>query len=406
MAKLFTSQKFMRQPFDQCDGLREQGPLIKVKLPIIGWVWVTTGQEALAAVLKDKSNFSMRNPSGKVAGTQWWMPKTVTLLAQNMLTMDEPDHTRLRSLVERAFRRDFIMDMEPHIQAIADGLAADLSNRSDRDGIVDLIPNFARKLPLAVICELLGVPQKDRYLFAGWAQSLTSVGGMFSFLTALRPISKMAQYLSSEIERQCITPETGLIGQLVQMQNEGEPISNDELVAMVFLLMVAGHETTTHGISGGVFALLSNPEQYKIAQENERNLPLAVEEILRFVSVVQFSKPRITRRDCDVCGVKIKRGDMVMAMIVGANGDPAIINCPHHFDIRRRPNKHVAFGAGVHFCLGHQLARLEILCALRALFNTYPNLKLGIDESAIKWRSRIGMRVLKSLPVKVSELSR
>ncbi len=133
--------------------------------------------------------------------------------------------------------------------------------------------------------------------------------------------------------------------------------------------------------------------------EDPSHLPLAVEEILRYVSAVQFTKPRNVRRDCVVEGVALKKGDVVMAMIVAANGDPAVIENPHRFDLSRKPNRHVSFGAGPHFCLGHQLARMEVACALRALFGQYPELKLAVPEQDIVWRSRVGLRALTALPV-------
>jgi len=180
----------------------------------------------------------------------------------------------------------------------------------------------------------------------------------------------------------------------------GADISDDEMVAMVFLLLLAGHETTTHVISGGIFSLLQNPEQREIMLQNENALHLGVEELLRYVSAVQFTKPRNVRQDIVVEGVQLKKGDIVMPMIVAANGDPDVIECPHALNVDRKPNKHLSFGAGPHFCLGHQLARIEIACAVKAIFEHYPNLQLAVPIENIKWRSRVGMRIIDTLPVK------
>lgn len=387
----------MADPFKEADKLRSAAPLVQIKLPIIGKVWVTTTQAAFGAVLKDSGNFSLRKADGGVTGTQWWMPKTITLLANNMLTMDEPDHTRLRGLVDKAFRRDFIMGLEPRIQQQADELVAKLF--VDREE-ADFIKAFARPLPLAVICEMLGIREIDRKQFALWAESLTSIDGIIGFLRSIRPIKKMRNYVTEEIERQRVDPGDGLIGQLVQMQKEGEPISDDEMIAMIFLLLIAGHETTTHVISGGVFELLRDDEQRDWLLENEAHVPLAVEELLRFVSAVQFTKPRNVRRDIVVEGVQLRKGDLVMAMIVGGNSDPEAIEKPHGLDLTRKPNRHVSFGAGAHFCLGHQLARLEIACALKALFRAYPDLKLAKPASEVKWKSRLGLRIIDELRVR------
>lgn len=397
MAHRFATQAFMANPIAEIAKLQTEGPVVAVDFPLIGEVWVTTTQEAAGLVLKDTERFAIRGADGKVVGTQWWMPKTIFVLANNMLTFDEPDHTRLRSLVDKAFHRRNVLDMEPHIQQTADALAENLFAEGEP---VDLIGNFARRLPLAVICEMLGLPEKDRPIFSDWAQNMTSVTGAVSFLMAMRPIGRMRRYLEGEIARQRQDPAGGLIAELVKLQEEGAAVSDEELVAMVFLLLFAGHETTTHVISGGVLELLRDPDQREWLFADPSRLPLAVEELLRFVSAVQFSKPRVLREDVEICGISLKKGDRVMAMIAAANCDPDVFEVPEKFDLARHPNKHIAFGAGPHFCLGHQLARLEIACALRALFNRYPRLRLGVEESAIRWKERAGLRSLERLPVR------
>jgi len=172
------------------------------------------------------------------------------------------------------------------------------------------------------------------------------------------------------------------------------------MVAMVFLVLGAGHETRAHVIAGGVYELLRDEGRWEWLGADEDRIAMAIEELLRFVSAVQFTKPRNVRRDVVIEGVQLKKGDVVMAMIAAANSDPTVINCPHRFDMERRPNRHVAFGAGPHFCLGHQLARLEIACALKALLQAYPDLRLAVSENEIRWKSRVGLRVIEKLPVR------
>lgn len=387
----------MQDPFSHIKKMRSKGSFVQVKLPIIGKVWVTTNQKSAGLILKDTSTFTLRKKSGKVTGLAWWMPKSIGLLAQNMLTMDEPDHTRLRSLVDRAFRRDVILALEPRIKMMADEMAAGLFKNSNE---VELIDTFARKLPLAIICELLGLPKTDRNKFSDWANALTKIESAFDFLKAIRPIGKIRKYVAREIERQRLAPENGLLAELIDMQNDGAEISDDEMIAMVFLLLLAGHETTAHVISGGIFALLQNREQRDIILQNKNSLNLGVEELLRYVSAVQFTKPRNAREDIMIDGVQIKKGDIVMPMIVAANGDPDVFDCPHAFRVDRKPNKHLSFGAGPHFCLGHQLARIEIACAVKSIFEHYPDLELAVPQNEIKWRSRVGMRIIDKLPVK------
>jgi len=391
----FTSQNFQRDPASAIDRMRQFGPLVQVKFPIIGPVWMTTTQEATGRVLKDSANFSLRK-EGSVAGAPWWLPGFMLSLADNMLTFDEPDHTRLRSIVDEAFRRRAVLDMEPRVAEIAAELAGELFAEGSP---ADLVTRYARKLPLSVICELLGLPMADREKFMAWASRATNVTGAYSFLRMIPGIYAIKRYLESQIQSVRDHGGEGLIAELVRAEKAGAEISRDEMVAMVFLLLLAGSETTTHLISGSTFELLRDPEKRHWLQEDPSRYDLAVEEFLRFVSPVQFSKPRFIQRDIEIEGVSLKKGEKVMAMIAAANMDPAANACPHKLDLQRKPNRHIAFGTGIHFCLGHQLARIEGKQAIRALFDRWPNLKLAIEPSEIRWRERPGLRALVALPV-------
>jgi cytochrome P450 len=185
----------------------------------------------------------------------------------------------------------------------------------------------------------------------------------------------------------------------VQVEKDGGQISPDEIVAMVFLLLVAGHETTTHLISGSAYELLKNPELRDWLEEDFSRVDLAVEEFLRFISPVQFTKPRHVRRDIELGGVKLRRGEKVMVMLAAANMDPQANPQPERLDLQRRPNRHIAFGTGIHFCLGHQLARIEGKCALKSLLRRWPKLTLAVGEQDIKWRKRPGLKAIDRLPV-------
>jgi cytochrome P450 PksS len=174
------------------------------------------------------------------------------------------------------------------------------------------------------------------------------------------------------------------------------------MVAMVFLLLFAGHETTTHLITGSVYELLRNPELRDWLEEDWGRAGLAVEEFLRFISVVQFTKPRFIRKDIELGGVQLRKGDKIMPMLAAANFDPQANPHPEKLDLARKPNRHLAFGTGIHFCLGHQLARLEGICALQALFRRWPKLALAVDGAEIKWRKRPGLRAIDHLPVAIA----
>jgi cytochrome P450 PksS len=392
----FTSEAFFRDPPKAIAALRASGPVVATRFPLVGDVWITTTHDATAEVLKDSSTFTLRKEDGKVAGLRWWMPKLVTTIANNMLTMDEPDHTRLRSIVDEAFRRRAIVAMEPRVRATADDLAAELFASGSP---ADLVQRYARILPLAVISELLGLPPADRPKFIVWANTMSSLTNIVGFFRRLFAFRKMRAYLAQQLERARVHGGEGLIAELVQVEREGGQITPDEMVSMVFLLLAAGSETTTHLISGSVYELLRNPGLRDWLEEDWSRAGLAVEEFLRFVSPVQFSKPRYVRRDVELEGVRLRKGDRVMVMLAAANMDPDVHDQPERLDLERKPNRHISFGTGIHFCLGHQLARIEAACALQALFTRWPRLGLAVEASQIHWRKRPGIRMIAKLPV-------
>lgn len=392
----FTDEAFLRDPSTAIAALRASGPVVSTRFPIVGRVWITTTYEAAARVLKDSEIFTLRKEGGTVAGLRWWMPSSVSALASNMLTTDEPDHTRLRSIVDEAFRRRAVLDMEPRIRAIADGLADELFAQSEP---ADLVSRYAQILPLSVICELLGLPQADRPQFIAWANAMAQFTSAVGFLRVMFVLRKMRRYFEERLRLARAHGGEGLIAELIRVEGEGGRIGADELVSMLFLLLGAGSQTTTHLISGSVFELLKNPVRRDWLEQDWSRAALAIEEFLRFVSPVQVSKPRYVRRDVDLDGVRLKKGDKVMAMIVAANMDPTVIDCPEKLDLERHPNRHMSFGTGIHFCLGLQLARIEASCALQALFTRWPKLRLAVSPADIRWTKRPGLRSIEKLPV-------
>jgi cytochrome P450 len=391
----FTSQEFFRNPSAGIERLRARGPVVETRFPIVGKVWLTTTYDAAARVLKDSTMFTLRK-DGRPAGLRWWMPSFVGALASNMLTVDEPDHTRLREIVDEAFRRRAVLDMQPHIRAIADQLAEELF----ADGSpADLVKRYARILPLAVICELLGLPPSDRPKFIAWANTVARVTGAVGVLRMIRGLWWMKRYLEERLRLAREHGGEGLIADLVRVEMEGGRISADEMVSMLFLLLGAGSETTTHLISGSVYELLKNPALRDWLEEDWSRAGLAIEEFLRFLSAVQVTKPRFVREDTELGGVRLKKGDKIMAMLAAANMDPQANGHPERLDLERRPNRHIAFGTGIHFCLGHQLARIEGMCALQALFTRWPKLCLAVAPDQIRWRKRPGLRSIENLPV-------
>jgi cytochrome P450 len=391
-----SSQDFFRNPAAAVARLRAAGPLVEVRFPIIGNVWATTTQELADRVLKDSDTFTVRTADGEIVGVRWWMPRIIRLLSEHMLSMDDPDHRRLRDIVDEAFRRRAILEMEPRISALADELADQLF----ADGSpADLIERYARQLPLSVICELLGLPPADRPMFSAWAHKFTRFTGALGIFSLVPTVFSLKGYLERRLDAARQHGGEGLIAELVRVEQEGGRISRNEMVAMMFLLLLAGHETTTHLISGSVRELLIDPKLRDWLEQDWSRVNLAVEELLRFVTPVQFTKPRYVRRDVDVGGVRLKKGDKVMPMLAAANADPHANADPQRLALDRRPNRHLAFGTGIHFCLGHQLARIEGACALKSLFRRWPKLTLAVDDASLRWRMRPGLRAIERLPV-------
>jgi cytochrome P450 len=392
----FASEEFLRDPGAGVAALRAGGAAVETHFPIVGRVWVTTTYEATARVLKDSATFSLRKEGGEVAGLRWWMPKLVQTLASNMLTTDEPDHARLRGIVDEAFRRRAVVAMEPRIRAIAGELADKLFAQGNP---ADLVARYAQILPLSVISELLGLPESDRPMFIGWANAMSRVNSAIGFLSVLPAFKKMRRYMDQRVRAVRERGGEGLITELVRVEMEGGRISHDEMLSMLFLLLNAGSITTTHLIGGAAFELLKDPERRDWLAADWSRASLAVEEFLRFVAPVQFSKPRHVREDVEIDGVRLRKGARVMAMIVAANMDAQASPHPEKLDLARKPNRHLSFGTGIHFCLGHQLARIEAMAALEALFTRWPNLALATTPSQIRYHRRPGLRSIVKLPV-------
>jgi len=388
-----------RDPFPQLAAMRAAGPVIPVKLPVLGKVWLTTTHAATLATVKDNELFVQEGRhAGKSgpAGMQWWMPRSLRLLASNMLQKDEPEHRRLRKLVDKAFARRDILAMRGRIELLADRILDGFEGR----GEVDLAGEFSRRLPLEVICDLLGLPDADRAEFSAWSRAFVLKNAL-DLARVMGAVDRMSAYLRGQIEACRRAPRAGLISELVRDEEDGDKLSEDELLAMVFLLLIAGFETTTHLISDSVIALEQNPEQRAfLLADPARRMEHAVEELARYASPVQTTKPRYVARDTEWFGAKLHRGDLVMACLASANSDPAQFAAPEQLELDRFPNPHLAFSSGIHFCLGMQLARVETQSALGRLYARFPDLRIAPPEQ-IRWASRLGIRGVAALPTRL-----
>src|SRR5262245_7866862 len=315
------SQSFRRDPFPTLARLREAGPVVRVKLPFLGKTWLATTHEAVNKVLKDDGTF-VRNASsaGKPAMFgRWWMPRTLRILNETMIGHDDPDHRRLRHLVDQAFNRQSVESMKPSIAGICDSLLERLTG----PGLVDLMEGIARPLPLTVICELLGLPEEDRPTFRRWVKALVSATSLWGILWPLPNLFRLMGYFKRHFAQCRQHPRPGLMTALVQAEQDGDKLSENEMLAMAFRLLVAGHETTVHLLGGAILALLEAPEQKARLTADWSLLPSAVEELLRFVCPVPMSEERYASRDVQFHGQALRRGDSIVAWLASANSDPA-----------------------------------------------------------------------------------
>jgi cytochrome P450 PksS len=395
------SPGFHADPFPTLDRMRAKGPIVRMKLPIVGRTYLAVTHDACAALLKDHENFA-RDPANAGSRTQVrilrFLPRTISLLALNMLGHDDPEHRRLRSLVDQAFARRTIEAMRPVISEIADRILDRLlKGRTE----VDLMSEFCRDLPLSVICAMLGLPDQDHDRFKNWLGGLKDTANIGAVIRAIPGVISVVRYLRRISRSGGGALPDGLIAELRDVEIAGQTLSEDELVSMIFLLFGAGQETTTHLISGGLFALLSHEDQLSQIRRDPDLMPTCVEECLRYVSPVQMTKPRFVTRDLVWQGRQFRRGDMFAGLVAAANCDPARFEHPHHFDITRHPNPHLSFGTGVHFCLGFQLARAEAAIAFERILARFPDMHLATQERNIEWHKRLGIRALTQLPVRL-----
>lgn len=391
------SPSFHANPFPTLDRMRTEGPVVRVKLPIVGETWLAVTHDACASLLKNHADFA-RDPANAGSKTQERiisiLPRTIGLLALNMLGHDDPEHRRLRGLVDQAFQRRTIEALRPVITGIADRLLDKLDSATD----VDLMTAFCRDLPLAVICELLGLPERDRDRFKDWLGGLKDTANIWAVVRAAPGVVRIVRYLRRVSRPGGGALPDGLVAALNEARLDGQSLTEDELVSMIFLLFGAGQETTTHLLSGGLYALLSDGRQLSRLRSEPDLMPLCVEECLRYVSPVQMTKPRFLVRDMVWQGRQFRRGDMFAAFLAAANCDPAKFERPREFDIARHPNPHLSFGTGVHFCLGFQLARAEAAIGFERILARFPQLRLA-EPPRVAWHKRLGIRAVARLPV-------
>ena len=314
-------------------------------------------------------------------------------MGRSMISVDEPDHRRLRGLVSKAFTPKYIESLRPSIQHIADELLDKVQDK----GRMDMVHDYAYPLPITVISDMLGVPNQMRDQIRQW--SLGLVGGEVNEGRFQR-VRAFSDYIVELVEEKRRHPGEDLTSQLIQLEDEGDRLDESELLSMVGLLIFAGHETTSNLIGIGTLTLLVHPDQLARLKADASLIPSAVEELLRFNGPVLMPAPRFVTEDTELSGQQLKKGDMVMVVLASADRDERQFTNPDELDIARSLNRHIAFGQGIHICLGAPLARLEGDIAFTTLLRRMPNLQLAVPREEVKWRDNSHLRGLRSLPIK------
>ena len=365
--------QFVSDPYPALAKLREhEGPVFHEGLGI----FLAARHSDSSAVLRTRSLGRIFNP--KEPNDQW---ETFNWLhSDSILDSEPPKHTRLRSLVMKAFNPKKIETLRPDVERITSELLADCQAKLDANGSFDLIADFAEPLPVKVIASMLGFPEQDEHLLRPWSQSIVKmyeVSPTESDRREAREASAaFAAYVHELMLERKVNPGTDLISDLAAVEEDGQKLNAHELIATCVLLLNAGHEASVNGFGNGMVATLQNPEQSALLSANPRGIAdTAVEEFLRFDSPLQLFE-RTATSDTEVGGVLIKEGQKIAAMLGSANRDEKVFENPDELNLARNPNPHIGFGAGIHFCIGAPLARMEMTTSLPALIETFPNLAL------------------------------
>ncbi|WP_433545035.1 cytochrome P450 family protein [Streptomyces sp. CA-294286] len=385
------AEDFTADPYTYYARMRALGPVHRVRTAEADEMWLVVGYEEARRALADP------RLSKNWRVSELWADEPGHAINTNMLEADPPHHTRLRKLVAREFTTRRVEAMRPRVQATADRLLDSMTEKGRSSA--DLVDALAFPLPMTVICELLGVPDLDRDRFRAWSNEVVAPTGEEANAAA---VNDMGLYLAELIEEKRREPGDDLLSALIRTQDEdGDQLAPDELVGMAFLLLVAGHETTVNLISNGVRALLAHPEQLAALRADFDGLiDGAVEEILRYDGPVKTATFRFTREEVEIGGVTVPAGKPVLVAIGAGDRDSARYPDPDRFDIRRSPQGHLAFGHGIHFCLGAPLARMEGRIALRALLERCPDLALDPRGEPWQWLPGLLIRGVRKLPVR------
>ena len=387
--------------------LRRHTPVIKATIPTRGTGWVVTRYEDVLKAHKDP-RFSTDPRNAKTTPLFGfggpYAPKLIKLVGASMVSVDDPAHARLRRLVSKVFTPRSVADMAPWIEGMVDTLLDEAAAAGQGGAPIDLMERFALPLPLRVISEMLGIPEEWRLAFHDQVVRLIEVNDkpVRRAIRWLPAMPKLLKFFEDLIDLRRREPDDKLISRLIAVEEEGDHLSRDELIGMIFLLLFAGHETSVNLIGNGLMALIDHPDQMAMLRRDPSLMDGAVEEFFRYTNPVEHGTPRFALEDLEIAGTRIRKGEMVVLLLAAANRDEAVFADPDRFDILRTDNsRHLALGFGLHYCLGSSLARLETRIALDALLRRFPDLALAVPRAAVPWRQATGLRGVVRLEVRL-----
>lgn len=397
---ILSGDSFKANPFPTFAQMRKEEPIFRLQTggnPDI--LWVVTNHEYSEAILRDHKRFVKRWENTRTPEERAKIqpePLAAQMLNNHMLNTDGDDHTRLRTLVNKAFSGNIMHQQRERVQTIAN----ELLDQVEAKGKMDLIDDYAFPIPIVVICDLLGIPHQDRDKFRAWSNAfLTPAMNEQEWQEQVQFLQGMLQYLGEVFAQRRAKPQDDLITALVQAEENGERLTETELYSMVVLLIVAGHETTVNLIGNGTLALLRHPEQLAKLHANPHLIESAVEELLRYDGPVETATIRFAAEDIELGGKLLRRGDAVNVTITSANRDESRYTHAESLDIERQNNRHLAFGMGVHYCVGAPLARMEGQIAINTLIQRLPKLRLAVPVEELTWSNAVVIRGMKHMPV-------
>ncbi|MDG2333201.1 MAG: cytochrome P450 [Myxococcota bacterium] len=378
--------------------MREEAPVCAGKVSIMK-VTLVSRYDDCKMVLSDP-RFVRNRSTARGKGSNplpFPMPKSIAALAKSMILEDDPEHRRLRSLVNQGFSPRAVAALSDRVTGLTEET---LDGLSGKEGPIDLLNDYARRIPMQVIADMVGVSSSEAKEFGNIMGTLTQgLTGMRMIRTLFWDLRSAQRFVRDLIHRKRGEPGDDILSELIGAEHEGQRLNEDELVAMVFLLMIGGFETTLHLITNGTRALIEHPDQLERLRANPDLWGSGVEEIVRYRGPIHGTKLQYAAEDISLHGETISRGSPVIPMLGAANHDPRAFEKPDEFDITRSPNHHLGFGFGPHFCLGRQLALMEARVSLEKIFSRYPDLRLAVPANELKIAAMPGWHRHASLPV-------